>query len=491
MDVFAPLDERPQGRRPLEAAFAAYLSSRVDLLSQTEALTLAATSSPTIVTSPDVVARRFTEETGSSLEKAFGDFETEPFDSGPLFQWHRARLTNGEPVIFKTLHRNVGERLEPDLEGSSLLKADLQPLLERRSPSDVSRAVNDFRSFLESSLDLRGEGDDLIDLRDRCEGMSLVAVPRVHLDVSGASFLTLSDIGGSTIAERGVASATAPENGGPGPGPRLARRLCRAWLRLALSAGTVATSLHGRNVLLLADGKVAFCGGPFQPLSSHAQDHLRAYLAATAIQDHRSQADALLDLSHPRSRQDERRLRHQLRHTAPFRDGGWDSDSDSLSRALLAHWHQATTLGFRPRPALSAFLRGLTLLTREARTLAPGESSFREAFQELRLHQLFAESTRLLTGDEAAALVDLPRKLDRGLTLAPGDGSQPYREETAGSSPGTWGLVLALLMALVAVVLLVHHAAPTASGDHWIEKLGAGAVLILGGFLLRLAADDS
>ncbi len=316
-----------------------------------------------------------------------------------------------------------------------------------------------------------------------------MTVPRVHLELSGASFLTLSDLGGSTIAERGVASATVPENGGP----RLARRLCRAWLRLALSAGTAAHE-PARAQRAVAGGrrKVAFCGGPFQPLSTHTRDRLRAYLAATAVEDHRVSRPTWSWISATRApTQDERRLRHQLRHTAPFRDGGWDNDSDSLSRSLLAHWHQATTLGFRPRQALSAFLRGLTLLTREARILAPGESSFREAFQELRLYQLFAESTRLLTGDEAAALVDLPRKLDRGLTLAAGDVSQPYREATAGSSPGTWRLVLALLMALVAVVLLVHHAASLAGAGHWIEKLGAGAVLILGGFVLRFAADDS
>ncbi len=481
--ALAPLDKRPRGRGPFAAALVAYLSSRMDLLTQTEATTLAATPMPRVVTPPDAVARQFADETGSSLEDAFGDFETEPLDSGPLFQWHRARRTNGEPVIFKIVHRGIGRHLEE----RSPLETDLQPLLGGRSPSDASRAVTDFKSFLAHALDLRGEGDDLIELCDQCEGMNLVRVPRVHLDLSGASFLTLSDVGGSTIAERCSASAPVSENGGP----RLARRLCRAWLRLALSAGTVPTNPQGRNVLLLADGKVAFCGGPFQPLSSHTRDRLRAYLAATVIGDHKCLADVLLDLSHPRSRQHERRLRHQLRHTAPFRDGGWDSDSDSLSRALLAHWHQAKTLGFRPRRTLSAFLRGLTLLTREARTLAPSESSFREAFQELRLYQLFAESTRLPTGDEAAALADLPRKLDRGLTLAAGDGSQPRREEAEESSTGTWSVVLSLLMALAAVVLLVHHAAPLAGAGNWIEKLGAIAVLILGGFLLRLAADNS
>lgn len=481
MDVLAPLDERPLRGEQVEAAFAAYLSSRVDLLSHSEALELATMSRSAVLAPYGAVRERFAREAGRNLEQVFGSFEAEPFDSDLLFQWHRARLENGEGVVFKIAHSEVDDRLEENLDRLH----ELEPSSQRRRRLRESQAVADFKSFLLRSLDLGREAEDLIELRDRCEDMSLVAIPEVHREFSGERFLTLSDLGGATVAERCYES---PPNSSGG-GQRLARRLCRAWLRLVLSAATVPVNPSGRNVLLLNDGKIAFCGGPFQGLSGQIRDQLRDYMAATSTADHGSLVEALLKLCHPFDGHEERCLRREIRHTAPFRDGGWSSDSDSLSSSLLAHWHQAAALGCRPRRALLTFLRGLTLLTREAGSLAPGENSFREAFQELRLYQLFAESTRFATVGEMASIADLPRKLERGLTLAAGDGARPLREKTKDDSAGSWSIVLALVSALAAVAVLVHHVAPPAADPNWIERSGAAVFLVLGGLLLVFATD--
>ncbi|MCP4202723.1 MAG: hypothetical protein GY769_12410 [bacterium] len=479
MDALEPLGERLERRGPMDAALAAYLSSRADLMTQGEALELATRVEPAVPTPFGAVRNRFARELGGSFEEAFPVFETDPFDTGLLFQWHRARLKSGEPVIFKVAHSAIDEHLE----GSLGRLSESDPSLGHRKAALKARALADFKRSLLSLLDLRREAEDLIELRERCEGMSLVTIPEVHRELCGSSFLVLSDLGGSTVGES--CSPTVSENGGP----RLARRLCRGWLRLVLSAGMVPADPCGRNALLLDDGKVGFCGGPFEFLSDRTRDQLRGYLAATATGDHESLVDALLELSHPCARNEQRRLRHHLRHTAPFRDGGWGADSDGLSRSLLAHWHQTASFGVRPRRALSAFLRGLALLTREVYTLAPGESSFREAFQELRLYQLFAEAASLPIGGEMAPLTDLPRKLDRGLTLAAGDGRRSAREDRDDGSAGSWSVVLALLSALAAVVLLVHYLAPSPDATRWIEGSGAVVVLILGGLLLRFAAD--
>jgi hypothetical protein len=368
---------------------------------------------------------------------------------------------------------------------------ELKPFFHRWNPPIAMQVLEQFESWLLLSLDLRREAEDLVELRERCDEMSRVRIPEIHLGHSGERFLTVSDLGGSPVAERGSVTgcADSPAGADGNGGAALARRVCRAWLRLVFSAAMVPTDPRGGNVLVLEDGSIAFCGGPFERLSGHARDHLRSYLAASAIEDHGPLADALLKLVEPRSREVERRLRHELRHTIPFRDGGWDRDSDSLSRTLLAHWHQATALGLRPRRDLSAFLRGLTVLTREVHLLAPAENPFREAFQELRLYELFAESVSLPTGAEVAPLADLPRKLDRGLTLASGYGSRSGHEQTKDGPAGSWSVVLALVMALAAAVLLVHHVGTSAAAPGWIEEVGALVVAILGGSLLRLASD--
>ncbi len=491
MDALAPLAEgrkRLDRRGPAGAALARYLSCRMDLLTETEALELEAEIEIASVTPYREVQEIFEAETGQRLDEAFDRFEAEPFEVDLLCQWHRARLMDGEVVVFKLVHSDLrpaaGPMPRPKPWPGLEEVSKLAPVLSRSGASDRERVLADFADHWTRSLDLGREATDLIELRERCETMSLVTVPEVHPALSGARFLTVADLCGSTATER----ARPPAERAGADGPRLARRLCRAWLRLGFSASTVPVDPRGRNVLFLEDGKVAFCGGPFQPLPGHSRDLLREYLVATTIGDQQSCADAFLDLHHARSRQDERRLRHQLRHTAPFRDGGWDPGSDSLSRALLAHWHQAAVLGFRPRRPLRTFLSGLALLTREAGRLAPGENSFREAFQELRLYELLSESARLATGGEAAPMADLPRKLDRGLTLAAAE-SRPRRERAQESRGGSWSVVIALFAAIAAVVLLVHHIAPDVGAPMWIERSGAVLVLVLGGLLLRFAAE--
>ncbi|MDH3744375.1 MAG: AarF/UbiB family protein [Acidobacteriota bacterium] len=482
MDTRRPVDGRPWRQGPLGAAFAAYLASRVDFPIDEKMLGPVSPSAPEVVTPPDAARERITHELGVDPEEAFASFESQPFDSGPLLQWHRVRLIDGQGAVLKLVHPEIDRSLSTEAAGPSELGDHLGWL----SAEESAGAIADFRSFLDRSIDLRREAADLERLRERCDGMSLVTIPKVYDDLGGARCLTLAGLQGSTIAER---CRAAPEK--TGDGPRLARRLCRAWLRVAFSAGTVPESPSGRNVLLVADGKVAFCGGPFESLSSHARDQLRRYLAAVVVDDHEVVAEVFLDLSHRRSRHDERRLCHKLRHTAPFRDGGLDCDFDSLSRSVLSHWHQAAALGFRPHRVLMAFLRGLAVLTRQAYALAPGEDSFREAFQEIRLYQLFADLGGLPNSGEMAPLTDLPRKLDRGLALAADPKLRRRRPAEEEASTGSWSLVLALLMALGAVAWLVHHFAPAVWAPGWIERAGAVAALILGGFLLRLASDES
>jgi ubiquinone biosynthesis protein len=473
MDVLAKLDEHLRSHDPLGSALAAYLSSRVDLLTQAEASELAVFRGEAAPMPFAEIRKMFTAETGARLEDAFASLIPEPFDSGPIAQWHRGVLETGESVLFKVAHEAIGRQA----------RADLDSLLPAAGLAPASGIGEEFKGFLDRSLDLRREAEDLIELRDRCKGMGLVKIPEVHQELSGGHFLTLSELDGSTVAERSSEMATATGD----HGARLARRLCRAWLRLVLSAKTVPVTSIGRNVLLLDDGKVAFCGGPLQFLSAHVRDQLCRYLAASAINDHQSMADVLLDLSQPRSPDDERRLRHQLRHTAPFRDGGFDGDTDTLSRTVLAHGHRMTALGFRPSQGLLAFRCGLATLTRQAALLAPGESPFREAFQEARLYQLFTDTTRISIGSAVAPLVELPRKLDRGLTLAAEDASSA-RQASEEAPGGAWRVVLGLLMALAAIALLTHYAAPSAEAANWIEDVGAIGALIVGGLLLRAAA---
>jgi protein-S-isoprenylcysteine O-methyltransferase Ste14 len=82
----------------------------------------------------------------------------------------------------------------------------------------------------------------------------------------------------------------------------------------------------------------------------------------------------------------------------------------------------------------------------------------------------------------------LPAKLDRALRRATRDRTRSRRPKTRHREPaGSWRLTAALLLALGAVALLVHHLAPLSPFPAWIEGAGFVAVLALGGALLRTA----
>lgn len=479
---------------PVFAGFGFYLSSRFDLLTAAEALEMGETSERQAAsTTYEAVKKLWRAELSSGLESSFSSFEQEPFDASSLFQWHRARLSSGERVIVKVVHPELDGCLEPDLA----LLHGAGPSLAEMVGTELTEAVADYDAYLRRSIDLRQECEDLVRLRAESTEMRSLTVPEVLEGYSGERVLTLEDLVGSTVEEWLDEKSQVKGGGG---GTRIARRLCREWLTLALSAALLPIDPRGRNALVIANDRIAFCGGPFSSPSAETQRHLRNYLAATAVEDYEGICRALLELTGKRQSADERSLRYQLRHVEPFRDGGWDLGSDDFSRSLLAYWRQSSVLGFRPKPAFLSFLRGLSHLTQEVRRLTPGESPVREAFQEIRLHNLLEDLRRIADGSEleeffrrqASLVFDLPRKLDRFLTVAAAGGSRPQEEKTKGETrPSSWTIVPALLMALAAVAVLVHYLRGIVGSESWIEAAGAVAMLALGAFLLRLAFGGS
>ena len=495
MDSLREIGEQLRGRGPLGVALAEYLATRLDVLTPAQAARVGqpahvAPASPASKTVPGpsapaatpfvAVRKRFSEDFGRRVEDVFAAFESEPFEVGPLFQWHRARLASGEPVVCKTRHPEIEAELGAGPAVTARVEAELRRLPERWTSKQRSRLAGEFVAALEHALDLNREAGDLITLRERFEDLKLVTASAVFDEASGERFLTIADLGGATlsqVAERGAEDRS-----------RLARRACRAWLRAVLVASRVPVAPAGQGLLLLADGAVAFAGGPFHELPGRVRARLGRYLSATAIEEHDSQLDELIALGAPMSRRGEGRLRHVLRHTEPFRDGEWEPESDRLASHALTQWRQAVHLGFRPRPELVSFLRGLAVMTRQVAALAPEQSSFKEAYQETRLHELFTESSRFSVGAAAMPLAALPAKLDRALRRATRDRTRSRRPKARDRDPaGSWRLTAALLLALGAVALLVHYVAPLSSSPAWIEGAGFLAMLALGGNLFRLA----
>ena len=461
---------------PLGAALGLHLGTRVDLLPGTDCAELLTIADRGPASRREAVVGLVERSLRSSLERLFGSFDPEPFDSALLFQWHRARLLDATRVTVKIVH----PELEPELAAGRLRQLAEELVADGELPAAARAAATESQL----GLDLAREAEGLETLAEEADGSRWVEVPAVHRSHCAPRVLVLSEL--------------RRRHSGAAPGEPRARRLARTWLSLALTGDLFPVEPWGRNVAYLEGGRVAFLGGKTHRLPRAVRGDLREYLAAMAVHDPARAALAFLELL-PGSPND-RRLRDRVRHTDPFRDRGWDVGGDLFARQLLAQRRSAEELGYRLPEALEPFYRGLFLLNHEAGGQAATGAPVRDGFREARLLLLFEELRREGQDErwlgtmqqQMSLLAGLPRKLDRVLTLA-AERDRPQRAESGNGAPqeaaggGRWAAVAGCLLAVTTVVLLTNHVAESATVGPWPERLGALLVLLLGGLALRSA----
>jgi predicted unusual protein kinase regulating ubiquinone biosynthesis (AarF/ABC1/UbiB family) len=457
-----------------------YLSSRLDLFSAPEAHELADFHLEPEQIDEQVVGNIIHSETGCSPAELFNQLESEPSGVSLRFQWHRATLFSGEQVTIRLVR--------PDLL-TDLPRIDELDRILRRHPGALDPAcsrtvVAAFREHLEHSLDLVREADDLSKLGRETDRLALLTAPVIVGDLSTRRCLTTAHLDGETATDLSTKAGPKARQ----VNERLARRLCRIWLAAALSGAPFPIEPGRHTVQFLAAGRIAFCGGPFHSTRWGARQHLLAFLSSALVGDHHQTSNALVELLQERSESARRRLRHQLRHCDPFRDGHWSSDSDRLCRTVFACWHRAASTGFRARHDLLAFLTGLAHLANTVEELSPRSNAVHQAFQEYRLRECLADFSSFSEGDQWVDVLrsqvqffsELPRKTNRLLDIE--DEGPARRHKTRGRRRES-SLIVAggLVAAMGSAALLVHHFSEFHSA---VEPLGSVIVLLAGGLAL-------
>lgn len=473
---------------PLGARFGIYLGSRCDLLFGVDCLELLQIPDRAPAGSPEGAANLIDGQLGGRPAEIFASFETRPFDSGLVYQWHRADLPDGQAVTVQLMR----PELDPQREGRRLRRVIDKAISAGELPDEGRAALGDF----ESSLDLAADVEVQERFAEEAQGSRWVVVPEVHRDLCSRLVRVRSCVPAPLAEER------TDEAAGQRSREARARRLCRVWFAMALSGKLFPLEPWSGGVRYLPRGRVAFPSSGLHRLRQALPAELREYLAAVAAPDPDRAACSLADLctgggSH-------RQLLHRIRHTAPFRDRRWDIGGDTFVRQVLAQWQAALELGGRPRHDTAPFYRGLFLLNHEVQRLAGNVRSVRDGFREARLLLLFGEwrdegRKGRLSGvleSQANLLIRLPQKLDRVLSVTERETRRSEGgERSVEPEPRSLGASAALaacLIALASVVLLTHYLGNSGVLGAWGERAGALLVLLLGGLSLRIAvrADD-
>jgi len=500
-------DERTHCRRlrealvrlgPVFSSFGIYLSSRVDLLPVSYCLELSAVPDRTEPDPLVSIREMFRRSVGCRPEEAFVEFDAEPFESRLLFQSHHAWLEADGPVTVKLMRCEIEEQIETDSRLLPLLKDALATLDLAQLQIDL--AIADFHRALRRQMDLNQELGSLEAFAHDSKEFTMLAAPRVHEKLCSSEVLTIERLSGTGLGD--IVSSLDRNGGAAGIDPgNLASTLCLVWLRQTLLGSLLPVEPLGTNVVVLPNQQIAFRGGSFAKLSTKVKANLWNYVTSASAEDFDKACSCLLtEMELGKRSEPEKDLVNGFRQVVPFRDGGWSDSCNgtSLAEHLFVQWRLASRKGLRPQSHLIDFYRGLFQVCAVARRLDTGRDSLREGLDNLRLMAALAQFREMVGAQQlgesmdkyAAMMTELPKKLDEVLTLA-AEGSALVKLQVSQTSQrrkqkNSAAAAIALSTILVSCALLSQELAGSAMGGVWIDRIGAVALVFIGGMLLRV-----
>jgi ubiquinone biosynthesis protein len=192
-------------------------------------------------------------ELGRPLEAVFEHFETQPVAAASIAQVHAARLRTGEEVVAKVQRPQVAALVRRDIAAMSWIA----PLLVGRIPvaslANPPALVELFAETIVEEMDFRLEADNMLDIASVLAktGHRSVVVPRPHPDLVTRRLLVMERLDGfcwddvEAMRDAGIDT------------PAVVHALLVSFLEGATLYGVFHGDLHGGNLFVRADGRVA------------------------------------------------------------------------------------------------------------------------------------------------------------------------------------------------------------------------------------------
>lgn len=305
------------------------------------------------------VAETLRSELGAEPDEVFASVEHEPLAAASVGQVHRAVLRDGIPVVVKVQRAGARSLVRGDLD----IVQRLAHLTERRTSwarrlGTVDLATG-FRRSLDEELDYRVELHNLTTLH----GSDLVVIPRAHPEHSSRRVLTMELMDGVPLSRAGAEIAALRDD----ERRELAVALVDVVLHQVLVDGIFHADLHGGNVLLLADRRLALLDfGAVGRMDRAARTSLVALLMTVDRQDGAAATRVLARLMDAPEDLDVRQLEREVSDLV-MRVGGLPVEElfGELFATSIRH-------GLRVPPAIAAAFRAIGALEGTLRLLTPG-----------------------------------------------------------------------------------------------------------------------
>ncbi len=203
---------------------------------------------------PFTVVRRIVEEDlGGRLEAHFATFDQAPLAAASIAQVHAARLVTGESVVVKVQRPDVARLVHDDLAAMSWIA----PLLVGRIPvaalANPPALVELFAETIVEELDFRLEAENMLDvarvLADT--GQTALVIPRPHPTLVTPRVLVMERLDGFAWGDVAAMRAAGVDTAA------VLHAAMIAFLEGALLYGVFHGDLHGGNLFVRPDGRVA------------------------------------------------------------------------------------------------------------------------------------------------------------------------------------------------------------------------------------------
>lgn len=322
----------------------------------------------------DVVRTVVEEELGRPVEEVFSRFEPTPVAAASIAQVHAATLRTGEDVVVKVQRPTVAGTVRRDLAAMSWIAPALIGRIPVAALANPPALVELFAETIVEELDFRLEADNMLAVAAvlAAAGERAVVVPRPHPELVTRRLLVMERLGGFSFDDVAGMRAAGIDT------EAVVRALMISFLEGAVLAGVFHGDLHGGNLFVRRDGRVALLDfGITGRLDEARRLAFLRMLMGGSINDPHMQLAALRDLG---------ALPPDTDLDAVVRDLGLDRPPEDVTQLspdeMLAQVRDITKrlleYGARFPKVLMLFVKDLLFLDGALATLAPDIDLFSE-----------------------------------------------------------------------------------------------------------------
>ena len=233
------------------------------------------------------------EDLGATIEEVFSSFDRRPLAAASIAQVHAATLHSGEQVVVKVQRPSVGTTVRRDLAAMSWIAPHLIGRIPVAALANPPALVELFAETIVEELDFRLEADNMLDVAAvfAATDQRSVIVPRPHPKLVTRRVLVMERLGGFSFDDvEGMRAAGIDTT-------EVVRALMISFLEGATLFGVFHGDLHGGNLFVCPDGKVALLDyGITGRLDQKRRLAFLRMLMGGTINDPKMQLAALRDL---------------------------------------------------------------------------------------------------------------------------------------------------------------------------------------------------